>query len=81
MRAILLLLLTSFSILSQGQTIYVNQTATGSNDGSSWTNAYTTLQAALAALPSSSANQIWIAKGTYKPHATNRAASFTISSG
>jgi len=80
MRAILLLLLTSFSILSQGQTIYVNQTATGSNDGSSWTNAYTTLQAALAALPSSSANQIWIAKGTYKPHATNRAASFTISS-
>jgi hypothetical protein len=60
--------------------LFVDLNATGSNNGSSWTNAYTTLQAALAALPSSSANQIWIAKGTYKPHATNRAASFTISS-
>ena len=45
--------------------IYVKQNATGANNGSSWTDAYTDLQSALsAALPN---DTIWIAAGTYKP--------------
>ena len=45
--------------------IYVNQQAAGSNTGSSWTDAYTELEAALET--ARSGDQVWVAKGTYKP--------------
>jgi predicted outer membrane repeat protein len=59
---------------------YVKQGATGTGDGSSWTNAHTDLQAALAA--ASPDEEIWVAAGTYKPTSTtDRAISFQLQNG
>jgi|GEM_PF-880897 len=55
-------------LLSQGQAVtilFVDADATGSNDGSSWTNAFNYLQDALAA--ASNGFEIRVAQGLYKP--------------
>lgn len=60
--------------------IYVKASATGNNDGSSWGDAFTDLQDALAA--ANSLNQkvnIYVAQGTYYPTSGNdRSISFTL---
>ncbi|MEM9836106.1 MAG: right-handed parallel beta-helix repeat-containing protein [Bacteroidota bacterium] len=56
----------------RAQTIYVNGSASGNNDGGSWTDAFTTLDGALAA--ANSGDAIWLAAGTYVPDST-----FTLS--
>ncbi len=58
-----LLAATHTSLLAQ--TIYVKATASGANNGTSWTDAFTTLDAALVAAVAG--NQVWVAAGTYKP--------------
>lgn len=59
---------------------YVDAAASGANDGSSWVDAYTDLQSALAAAGPGSA--IWVAQGTYFPSASgDAAASFALASG
>ncbi len=45
--------------------LYVNASATGSADGSSWVDAFTDLQDALAL--AQVGDEIWMAAGTYKP--------------
>ncbi len=63
-----------------GDVIYVDDTATGYNNGTSWANAYTDLQAAIARAEKGCGSQIWIAKGTYNP-GHDVTASFTIPAG
>lgn len=60
-----LLLLCAFALGASAQTIYVRSGASGLNNGTSWANAFATLQPALSlAAPG---QQIWVAAGTYKP--------------
>jgi len=48
--------------------LYVDAAATGAKDGSSWTDAFDDLRAALAMADiSPSVTEIWVARGTYKP--------------
>jgi hypothetical protein len=63
-------------------TWYVNSLATGSNNGQSWANAYTDLQSALTSSQLDSGDQIWVARGTYKPTSgTDRTISFVLKDG
>jgi hypothetical protein len=58
----------------------VKWNASGANNGTSWTDAYTSLQSALAV--ASSGDEIWVAAGTYKPtDGSDRAISFNLKSG
>ena len=49
--------------------VFVNDDATGLNDGSSWADAFTTLQAAMAIVQPG--EQVWVAEGTYRPTSAN----------
>ncbi|MBU2526799.1 MAG: T9SS type A sorting domain-containing protein [Bacteroidetes bacterium] len=64
---ITLLMVCFFAIKNiQAQTtIFVNHNATGTNDGTSWANAFANLQDAIAI--SASGDEIWVAAGTYYP--------------
>lgn len=46
-------------------TVFVDENATGANDGSSWADAFTTLQDADASVAPN--DNVWVAAGTYKP--------------
>ena len=72
---ILLGLLAALALLTHGAyaapaspsaaIIYVDADATGSASGLDWTDAYTTVQDALAA--ATSGDEIWVAEGLYYP--------------
>ena len=58
--------LTSIAI-AQPKTYYVHGQASGANDGSSWTNAFNSLQAGIDA--AATGDSVWVAAGTYFPTA------------
>lgn len=47
--------------------VYVDLNAKGTNDGSSWKNAYTQLQPAIQKAANMGGAHVWVAQGTYKP--------------
>lgn len=60
--------------------VYVRAGANGADDGSSWEDAYTDLQAALA--DAESGDEIWVAEGTYTPTpGTDRTATLKLEAG
>ncbi len=62
----------------KGATIYVDTDATGSNNGSSWCDAYTNLSFALL-IASFGGDEVRVAQGTYKPTTgTDRSLTFTM---
>ncbi len=78
--ALLLLIATALTLGAQlpPSPIYVNHSAQGANDGSSWGDAFTKLQDALAAAAEGA--EIWVAQGSYAPadSAGIRSASFVV---
>lgn len=56
--------------------LFVNLNATGTNTGENWTNAFLTIQEALAV--AQSGDKIWIAQGTYKPASGSRSNTINI---
>jgi hypothetical protein len=59
-----------------GAIVYVDASASGTGDGSSWANAYPSLADA------ASGTEIWVAKGAYKPtSSTDRTATFQLKDG
>ncbi len=70
--SLLLCIMAMRSIPLNATIRYVKANATGLNDGTSWANAYTSLQSATS-------DTIWIAAGTYKPtNSTNRNLFFSL---
>lgn len=66
--------------LALGATCYVDASAAGANDGTTWTNAYTDLQGALNNF--ATCTEVWVAAGTYKPTGgTDRTISFNVRPG
>ncbi len=58
----------SLAIVGPLVIVYVNASAAGLNNGTSWTNAFTDLQDALAyASTHPEVDEIWVARGTYMP--------------
>ena len=75
-----LILSIFLSGVARGAVIYVDADATGADDGSSWTDAHTDLQDALAA--AGSGDEVWVAEGTYYPTSTStRTFSFHLETG
>ncbi len=65
LRATLLCVCSCFYFITQAAIIYVNPSAAGSNNGTSWANAFTSLNSALASAVNG--DQIWVVQGVYKP--------------
>ena len=82
-RHILLYLILLLSFAVQAQTILrVDQSASGTGDGTSWANAFNSLQAAIDTGNASQPAQIWLKSDTYYPTTTTiRTAKIVLKAG
>jgi hypothetical protein len=77
---ILLISFIHFTQFIHTQTLFVNQQASGIQDGSSWANAFVSVRQALAV--AQVGDQIWVASGIYTPtEDSNRSISFELRNG
>ena len=65
MRTVTAVLLVLLALPAQAAVLYVDASATGAGTGASWTDAYVSLQDALAA--AQSGDEVWVADGVYYP--------------
>ena len=75
MKTILSFLAILIATYASAAIIYVSETASGANNGTSWANAYNDLQDGLA--NSNAGDEIWVAAGVYYP-GTTRSSSFVL---
>src|SRR6185369_8715827 len=67
----------ALALALSAQVFFVDASATGANDGTSWPDAFTDLQSALGV--AGYLDEVWVARGTYKPTATrDRLATFEL---
>lgn len=74
-----LCLLACLALTAQNRRLHVLPGASGNGDGSSWQNAFTNLQSALA--EAQAGDSVWVAEGVYFPDASDRTVSFRVKSG
>lgn len=74
-------LLVALSGTASAQVLRVKAGAPPGGNGSSWAQAIGDLQVALAGAAAGHGSEIWLATGTYRPHASDRTVSFAIPDG
>jgi hypothetical protein len=79
MKKIYLILTLFFISQLNAAIIYVDKNAVGNNNGTTWANAYTSIE--LAFSNSIVGDKIWVAQGVYKPTGTLRTTAYNIPNG
>lgn len=81
MKKLLLSIVFFLSLIFSGfsAVYYVDLSATGTNDGSSWLDAFTTIESAIDA--ATIGDEIWVAQGSYTPETTSSTDYYSLKNG